>query len=65
MARLDSEKVYKFIGGKVRTTAEIAAHFKVGLRQAAAAVAILRIKETVEPASPPKDSEGVSRWRRA
>jgi len=63
--RLDSTEVFKFIGRSTRTTKEIADHFKVRLGQAAAAVAILRIKETVAPAEPPKSPDGYSRWRRA
>ena len=63
--RLDSAQVFKFIGKSVRTTQEIADHFEVRGGQAAAAVAILRIKETVVPATPAKDQNGSSRWRRA
>ena len=63
--RLDSSLVFKFIGKSVRTTDEIAEHFKARHGQSAAAVAILRIKETVIPADPPKDQDGSSRWRRA
>lgn len=65
MERLDSSEVFKFIGKSIRTTQEIAAHFKVRPQQAAAAVAILRIKGTVEPARPAKDDGGSSRWRRS
>lgn len=64
MERLDSEKVYQYIGKSVRTTQDIAKRFNVRAGQAAAAIAILRIKGTVVPATPKKDPHGVSRWCR-
>jgi len=62
--KLSSDKVYTFIGNRIKTTQEIADHFGARSQQAAAAVAILRIKGTVRPANPPKDEEGISRWQR-
>ncbi len=62
--RLDSMKVLEYVTKKARafTTAEVAQHFKKREQQAAAAIAILRIKEKVVPADPPKTADGVSRW---
>jgi hypothetical protein len=62
---LDSDKVLEFFKKrrKVLSTQDIATRFKVRPQQAAAAVAILRIKSAVEPAEPSKTLEGVSRWQ--
>ena len=62
--RLESKKVAALFKkrGSVLTTEQIANHFKVKIQKAAASIAILRIKEVVEPASPPKTDTGVSRW---
>jgi hypothetical protein len=61
--RLDSSKVAEFARRTRRfTTDRVATQFKVTRQKAAAAIAILRIKETVEPDVPAKDPAGVSRW---
>lgn len=61
--RLDSTKVLEWAKKKKSfTTAQVQDTFKVTKMQAAAGIAILRIKEVVEPASPPKTDTGVSRW---
>lgn len=62
-SRLDSSLVADFAKkSKTFTTDGVATKFKVGRQQAAAAIAILRIKETVEPGKPAKDEKGSSRW---
>ncbi len=60
---LDSSKVLEHVK-KVKkvTTQTVADKFKVKFQQAAAAIAILRIKEVIKPDSPSKDSNGISRW---
>lgn len=61
--RLDSSKVAEYAKkSKIFTTDGVATHFRVGRQQAAAAIAILRIKETVHPGKPAKDPNGTSRW---
>lgn len=63
MSRLDSKLVLKHIKKhKHFTTDQIAEYFKKTRLQAAAAIAILRIKEVVEPDDPAKDADGSSRW---
>lgn len=61
--RLDSSKVLEWAKKKKTfTTSDVQTIFKVTKMQAAAGIAILRIKEVVEPASPAKTDTGVSRW---
>lgn len=61
--RLDSSKVAEFARKAKRfTTDSVATRFRVGKQQAAAAIAILRIKEVVQPDTPAKDPHGSSRW---
>jgi len=63
--RLNADAVLVFLKKRktVTSTDDIANHFKVGKQQAAASVAILRIKDVVEPATPPKGPDGTSLWR--
>ncbi len=60
---LDSNKVLEF-ARKTRsfTTDGVARRFGVRRQQAAASIAILRIKEVVKPDDPAKDTNGSSRW---
>jgi len=63
--RLDSRKVQAWAEKRkaaVFTTAQVADKFKVTFRQAAAGVAILRLREVLDPAQPPKTKDGISRW---
>lgn len=61
--RLDSSKVAVFAKRvKTFTTDRVASQFKVGRQQAAAAIAILRIKDQVQPAAGAKDPSGSSHW---
>jgi len=60
--RLDTGLVIDYV--KVRktfTTDEVAMHFKASRGQAAATIAIMRIKEVVKPAVP-KTKNGSSHW---
>jgi hypothetical protein len=61
---LDSNEVLKFAQRRKKfSTKQVADHFQVGFQQAAAGIAILRIKEVLErgPASTSK-SDRSSRW---
>jgi hypothetical protein len=61
--RLDSQKVLAHFQKRgTLTTQQVATYHKVTPQQAAAGIAILRIKDVVEPADPPKTKDGVSRW---
>jgi hypothetical protein len=61
--KLDSDLVGKYARKyKTFTTDEVANNFKVGRRQAAAAISILRIKDQVAKATPDKTPDGISRW---
>lgn len=61
--RLSSDKVATYCKRrKTFTTDDVATKFKVTRRHAAAPIAILRLKEWIQPADPPKTDEGVSRW---
>jgi hypothetical protein len=64
-AKITAEDVLAFMKkrkGPV-TTVEVADNFSMKVTRAAAFLAILRIKDAIEPASPPKTADGVSRWR--
>lgn len=62
MERLSSALVEQYAcARRTFTTKEVARKFRVRNQQAAAAIAILRIKEVVEPADPPK-VKGSSSW---
>jgi hypothetical protein len=63
--RLDSKKVLAHIQKhKHFSSKQVARRFRVRLTQAVAAIAILRIKEVVEPGMPPDpdDKDQSSRW---
>lgn len=63
--KLDTTKVIAYLQkckSKRFTTMSLANKFKVTKQQAAAGVAILRIKDIVEPDVPAKTKDGVSRW---
>lgn len=62
MDRLSSDKVWEYVKDrKDFTTSEIQTRFRARKQQAAGAIAILRIKGVVIPASPSK-REGISVW---
>lgn len=61
--KLDSSKVLQFAQKEKRfTTADVVKRFRTSPGQAAAAIAILRIKEVLERDQPGKDDDGHSRW---
>lgn len=63
MKKLDANEVAKYAKAKKKfSTLDVVKHFKVRKMQAAAGIAILRIKEVVNPGNPAKDSAGVSQW---
>ncbi len=62
MNRLSSDKVWEYVKDrKDFTTSEVQTRFRARKQQAAGAIAILRIKGVVVPASPPK-RDGISVW---
>ncbi len=44
------------------TTENVMSRFNITKQSAAANIAILRIRRDVEPDSPPKTKDGISRW---
>lgn len=63
MRRLNTEKVIAFARKKKAfTTDEVARRFKGTRMQAAACIAIMKIKGIVERSNPSKTPQGVSRW---
>ena len=63
--KADSMDVLAYIQKRgVVSTAEVAAKFKIRTTQAAANLAILRIKDAIEPAAKPeKSKDKTSRWQ--
>lgn len=63
MEKLNTQKVIEFAKKKGRfTTAQVASKFKATKMQAAACIAIMRIKEVVQRDTPGKTRSGSSRW---
>ena len=60
---METDKVITFAKKRKQfSTQQVASHFKIRKRQAAACIAIMRIKGLVERGYPPETLSGSSRW---